>query len=91
MSTSTKSHEVEKRGQWMIGRKAWCCSEAEVALIGVEYLDNDFGDEGTTASSARRGRAGVCWDGPGEHEPFGQAGSRSMPRPLAAWDGLSRR
>lgn len=37
-------YQVELRGRWMIGRKAWrSLGRPEAALIGVEYLDNDFG------------------------------------------------
>ena len=37
-------YEVQKQGRWMIGRKAWrSLGRPEAALIGVQYLDNDFG------------------------------------------------
>jgi hypothetical protein len=37
-------YRVELRGRWMIGRKAWrSLGRPEAALIGVQYLDNDFG------------------------------------------------
>ena len=37
-------YRVELRGRWMVGRKAWrSLGRPEAALIGVQYLDNDFG------------------------------------------------
>jgi hypothetical protein len=43
-STTNFLYQVELRGRWMIGRKAWrALGRPEAALIGVQYLDNDLG------------------------------------------------
>jgi hypothetical protein len=37
-------YRVELHGRWMVGRKAWrSLGRPEAGLIGVQYLDNDFG------------------------------------------------
>jgi hypothetical protein len=43
-STTNFLYRVEIHGRWMIGRKPWRnLGRPEAALIGVQYLSNDFG------------------------------------------------
>ncbi|MDQ2983973.1 MAG: hypothetical protein M3R70_08645 [Actinomycetota bacterium] len=43
-STTNFLYRVDRRGRWMIKNGAWrSLGRPEAALIGVQYLDNDFG------------------------------------------------
>jgi hypothetical protein len=76
-SATTFLYRVEVRGRWMIGRQSWRkLGRPEAALIGVQYLSNDFGrHQGRYGVvGARRARWAFAGTGLDNRAHFGHGG-----------------
>ena len=76
-STTNFLYRVEVRGRWMIGRRPWRdLGRPEAALIGVQYLSNDFGrHQGKYAVvGARTAPWAFAGTGMGNRTHFGHGG-----------------
>ncbi len=70
-------YRVELRGRWMIGRRPWrTLGRPEAALIGVQYLSNDFGrHQGRyVVVGAKRAPWAFAGTGMGNGSHFGHGG-----------------